>query len=258
MSQTVVKAPSNKYSVQYDIQVGDQVAELINKNSRFVEDEETVDLVNKLGNRLIEKASLKWQGRFDFLSQFKFSFKIIDTPQVNAFALPGGHIYVTKGLIIAAKNEADLAGAMAHEVSHVLLRHGTANLTKAESNKIKLLSFLAMILDFMGGNGLANTALNVYFLKFSREFENQADIVGAQLLADAGYNPQCMQSMLQTLENLSNGGGLAFLMDHPLNRERVKDVEKEISLLAIDRSDSPSHDLRKFWDIQNRLKNQRR
>ena len=152
--------------------------------------------------------------------EFRYSFKVVNVREINAFALPGGPMYVNRGMIEAAHTEGEVAGVMAHELSHVVLRHGTAQATKATKYEIGTL-FGAVVGSIIGGNVGSAVAqgtqfgLGTAFLRFSREFERQADLLGSHIMAAAGYDPLEMASMFKTIEKQGGSGGPQWLSDHP-------------------------------------------
>src|SRR5207302_7865397 len=137
----------------------------------------------------------------------------------NAFALPGGPMYVNRGMIDAARNEGEMAGVMAHELSHVALRHGTAQATRAQTPSL-LAGIGAVAGAVLGGlpgaavSQVSQLGAGVYLLRFSREYETEADLLGSQIMARAGYDPRDLANMFRTIERTSGGGG-GFLSDHP-------------------------------------------
>jgi Peptidase family M48 len=172
---------------------------------------------------------------------------------INAFALPGGPMYVNRGMIEAARTEGEMAGVMAHEISHVALRHGTAQATKGQ--KYGTLAAIAGIAGTIAtGNAgvgqLAQAPFGVYLLKFSREYETEADLLGAQIMARAGYDPHDLANMFRTLEKQGGGGG-GFLSDHPSPSDRYARINQEADMLRVT---GTTADTREFAQIQNRLR----
>ena len=144
-------------------------------------------------------------------------------------------MYVNRGMIEAARTEGEMAGVMAHEISHVALRHGTAQASKAQ--KYSILGGIAGIAGtILGGPGvgqLAQAPFAVYLLKFSREYETEADILGAQIMARAGYDPRDLANMFRTIEQQGGGGG-GFLSDHPSPNDRYARINQEAQYLRVD------------------------
>ncbi|HET9786445.1 MAG TPA: M48 family metalloprotease, partial [Pyrinomonadaceae bacterium] len=180
--QTRLKLHSNKYSVQDDIKLGRQAAAEAEQQFPLLRDGEVQNYVERVGQRLV--ASIPSEFRHP---GFQYTFKVINARDINAFALPGGPMYVNRGMIEAARREGEMAGVMAHEISHVALRHGTAQATKGQKYGT-LAGILGIAGQVIGGPAgaaaqIAGQGVGVYFLKFSREYETEADILGAQILA---------------------------------------------------------------------------
>ena len=246
-AQTQIKYHSNKFSVQDDVKVGRQAAQEAEQQFPLLRDEEVRSYVERVGQRLVNAIPSQFQH-----SEFQYYFKVVNASDINAFALPGGPMYVNRGMIDAARREGEMAGVMAHEISHVALRHGTAQATKAQ--KYGLLAGIAGIAGtILGGPGvgqLAQAPFAVYFLKFSREYETEADILGAQIMARAGYDPRDLANMFQTIERQGGGGG-GFLSDHPSPNDRYARINQEAQYLRVA---NPLGDTREFARIQERLR----
>jgi len=246
-AQTQIKYHSNKFSVQDDVKVGRQAAQEAEQQFPLLRDEEVRSYVERVGQRLVNAIPSQFQH-----SEFQYYFKVVNASDINAFALPGGPMYVNRGMIDAARREGEMAGVMAHEISHVALRHGTAQATKAQ--KYGLLAGIAGIAGtILGGPGvgqLAQAPFAVYFLKFSREYETEADILGAQIMAGAGYDPRDLANMFQTIERQGGGGG-GFLSDHPSPKDRYARINQEAQYLRVA---NPLGDTREFARIQERLR----
>jgi predicted Zn-dependent protease len=179
--------------------------------------------VNQLGQRLAAVAPGE---------RYPYRFKVVNDAAINAFALPGGPVYVNRGLIAAADNEAQLAGVLAHEIAHVALRHGTNQASKAAAAQVPLALLGRIIGNDSTGDMLAQLgagfAVNSILLKYSRTAESQADILGTQILHDAGYDPRAMAQFFQKME----GGGVEFFSNHPSPNNRVARVNQEINALG--------------------------
>lgn len=222
-----IKPGWNLFSKQQDIELGKEAAAQVEQQMPVVRDQELTDYVQSIGRKLAQSKEA---------AGFPYSFKVINDPSINAFALPGGPMYIHTGLIKAVENEAQLAGVMAHEMSHVALRHGTNQASKANAVQLP-----AMILGgILGGSGsmlgqLAQVGVglgaNSVLLKFSRTAEDQADRLGTRMMADAGYNPLEMARFFEKLQAQGGSGGPQFLSDHPNPGNRVKAVQEEISYL---------------------------
>ncbi|HEY3170761.1 MAG TPA: M48 family metallopeptidase, partial [Thermoanaerobaculia bacterium] len=190
IGQTQVKSGFNVFSVDQDVEIGKQSAAQAERQLPILRDSSIEGYVNRVGRRLAANAPGP---------KFPYSFKVVNASDINAFALPGGPVYVTRGIVETVRNEGELAGVMAHEISHVALRHGTNQASKAYLAQagIGLLGGMiggagatGQIIQAVGGFGL-----NALFLKFSRTAESQADILGTQIMARAGYDPLAMASM---------------------------------------------------------------
>jgi predicted Zn-dependent protease len=230
-AQTRIKAPRNFFSAKSDVQAGREAAAEAERETRVLRDREVTSYVERIGQRLVSVIPQEFQH-----PEFRYSFKVIDDKDINAFALPGGFVYINRGMIEAARNEGELAGVMAHEISHVALRHGTAQMSKAYPWLIGL-----GIASAVMGNGKAAqvaevggaVALQLYFLKFSRKYETEADILGSQLMARAGYDPQDLADVFKLIESKEGNGGPGWLSSHPKPKDRYERIYQEITLLRV-------------------------
>ncbi len=247
LAQTQISYHSNKYKPADDVKLGRQAAAEAEQQFPLLRDAEVQSYVESVGQRLVAAIPPEFQH-----PEFRYYFKVINASDINAFALPGGPMYVNRGMIQAARNEGEMAGVMAHELSHVALRHGTAQATKAQ--KYGLLAGIAGIAGtIFGGPGLGQIAqgsVGVYFLKFSREYETEADLLGARIMANAGYDPRDLANMFQTIERQGGGGG-GFLSDHPSPSNRYARINQEAQTLRI--ANVP-HDNRQFLAVNERLR----
>jgi Zn-dependent protease with chaperone function len=247
MAQTQIKLHSNKYSKQDDVQLGREAARQAEAQFPLLRDNEVQNYVSRVGERLA--SSIPSQFRH---AEFDYYFKVVNARDINAFALPGGPMYINRGMIEAARTEGEMAGVMAHEISHVALRHGTAQATKGQ--KYGLLAGIAGIAGTIFGGPavgqLAQAPFAVYFLKFSREYENEADTLGAQIMANAGYDPRDLANMFQTIERQGGGGG-GFLSSHPSAKDRYARINREAQMLRVN---AATRDTREFNRIQERLR----
>lgn len=248
MAQTQIKLHSNRYSVQQDVQVGQQAAREVEQQMPILRDAQATNYVEEIGRRLVAAIPPEFQH-----PEFRYYFRIVNASDINAFALPGGPMYVNRGMIEAAHNEGEVAGVMAHELSHVALRHGTAQATKAQ--KYSILAGVAGIAGaILGGPAvgqIGQAAVGAYFLKFSREYETEADILGAQIMARAGYDPRDLANMFRTLEQQGGGGG-GFLSDHPSPANRYARINQEAAMLRV--RQPPIENDAEFRQIQARLR----
>jgi beta-barrel assembly-enhancing protease len=221
----------NMYSPQQDEEVGKQAAAQVYKTMPVLpENDPLTKYLQKIGNDLASHANAnpirgeKWP----------FTFHVIAQKDVNAFALPGGPMFVNVGTIVSADNEAQLAGVMAHEMSHVRLRHGTVNASKGG-----MLEALGGVLGGVLGNGAAGSLARLgtqvgvgsVLLKFSRDYEKEADLLGTDLMYDTGYNPQAMADFFKKLEASGGSRGPQFLSDHPNPGNRSAYVAAEVQTL---------------------------
>jgi beta-barrel assembly-enhancing protease len=247
IAQTQIKYHSNKYSVQDDVTLGRRAAQEVEQQFPLMRDSQVESYIQDVGRRLVNAIPSQFQH-----SEFQYNFKVVNARDINAFALPGGPMYVNRGMIEAAKTEGEMAGVMAHEIAHVALRHGTAQATKGQ--KYGILAGIAGIAGtILGGPGvgqLAQAPFAVYLLKFSREYETEADILGAQIMARAGYDPRDLANMFRTISAQGGGGG-GFLSDHPSPNDRYARINREAQLLRID---GGQRDTREFASVQQRLR----
>jgi Zn-dependent protease with chaperone function len=209
-----------------EIQIGQEVADETDKQLPILPESDPISqYVQRLGAKLVAHApGEKWP----------FSFHVVNEKEINAFAIPGGPIYVNLGTIQAADNEAQLAGVMAHETSHVVLRHGTRAATRQMQAQLPLQILGALIgnagtLGQLTAMGI-NFGVGSYFLRNSRQSENEADLLGADIMYDTGYDPKQMAEFFRKLEAQGNAG-IQFLSDHPNPGNRVQSVDKEIATL---------------------------
>jgi Zn-dependent protease with chaperone function len=255
-AQTQISYHSNKYSVNDDVKVGRQAAAEVEQQMPIMNDQEVTGYVEDIGRRLVSNIPPQFQH-----PEFQYYFKVVNASDINAFALPGGPMYVNRGMIEAAHTEGEVAGVMAHELSHVALRHGTAQATKAQ--KYQYGAIAGAILGSVIGGGLgqvvgqgAQAAVGAYFLKFSREYETEADVLGSQIMARAGYDPRDLANMFRTIERQGGGGGGGFLSDHPSPANRYARINQEAAMLRV--RNPPVENTAELRQIQNRLRGQGR
>ena len=232
-AQTVITAPKNKYTPAEDVQIGTQAAAEAEKELHILSDRQATSYIATIGRRIVSVAPTRFQHR-----EFRYTFKIVDDKTINAFALPGGPTYFNTGMIVAASSEAQVAGVLAHELSHVLLRHGTAQATQATPYQIGELAgaLLGALVGGKKGEVIAQGSqlgIGVAFLRFSREYEHQADLLGAQIMAKAGYDPREMANMFRTIAETSGQGAPEFLSSHPDPGNRYEYVMQEASELKV-------------------------
>lgn len=250
-AQTKITAPKNKYTPAQDVQLGREAAGQVEQQLPLLRDDNVTSFVSDIGRRLVDSIPAELRH-----PEFNYSFKVVNVREINAFALPGGPMYVNRGMIEAAKTEGEVAGVVAHELSHVALRHGTAQATKATKYEIGTIAG-AVIGAIVGGN-VGNViaqgtqfGLGTAFLRFSREYERQADIEGSQIMARAGYDPRDMANMFRTIEKQGGSGGPQWLSDHPNPGDRYAYITKEAQSLRVE---GGTRDTGAFQSAQARLK----
>jgi len=251
-AQTKIVAPPNKYKPADDVKLGQEASAQVQKELPLLNDASIDEYVAGIGARLV--AAIPPEQRY---SEFRYTFRVVNQKDINAFALPGGPMYLNRGMIEAAKDEGEIAGVMAHEISHVTLRHGTAQATKGQKFQIGAIAgqVLGAIVGGTAGSIIANGSsfgLNAYFMKFSREYESQADINGAQIMARAGYDPHDMANMFKTLESQGGASGPEWLSSHPNPGNRYQRINQEAAVLKVE--GHSGEDTAEFGRVQARLK----
>ena len=223
----------NFYSIEKEIALGKQLAAEVERNAKIVDDPVISEYVNRLGQNLVRNSD----------ARVPFTIKVIDSDEVNAFALPGGYFYVNSGLVKLAGSEAELAGVMAHEIAHVAARHGTKQATKGQITNLATIPLI-----FLGGwtgfgiRQAAGLAIPLTFLKFSRNFEREADFLGVQYLYKTGYDPAAMVQFFERLKaqkkkKTSKSKIAKVFKTHPLTEDRIKRIQKVIDELLPDRTE---------------------
>jgi Zn-dependent protease with chaperone function len=244
--RTPLKPGWNMFSPQQDVEMGQQVSGDAERQVAMLNDARVDNYLNNLGRTLAAHAPGE---------RYPYQYKCVNDRAINAFALPGGFIYINRGVIEAADNEAQLAGVMAHETSHVALRHGTNQASKAYVAQVPL----AILGGMLGNNNSmkamlaqlgADFATNSLLLKYSRTAESQADEMGTQILYDSGYDPRAMAQFFQKIQAEDKSGRpVEFFSNHPNPDNRLERVDQEIGLLG----GSPrggKTDSREFQDIK--------
>ncbi len=213
------------YSLESEIRMGKQYSMQVEQSVKLVQDPVVNEYVNRIGQNLVRNSD----------AQVPFTIKVIDSDEINAFALPGGFFYVNSGLILAADEEAELAGVMAHEISHVCARHGMRQMTRANWAQIGTLPLI-----FVGGGigyGIyeaSGLALPLTFMKFQRNFEAEADFLGLQYMYKTGYDPQAFISFfekIQAKEKKKPGTIAKAFASHPQTPDRIEASQKEIATI---------------------------
>lgn len=239
------KGQMNFYSIEKEVALGRQMALEVDRESKLITDPAVVEFVNRITQNLVLNSDAK----------LPFTVKVVDSDEVNAFALPGGFLYVNRGLLEAADNEAEVAGVMAHEIAHVTARHGVEQATKGT-----VINYASIPLIFLGGIGgyaiqqAAGLAIPLGFLKFSRGAEKEADRLGAQYMWAAGYDPQALASFFEKLKarDKRKPGTLSKLFStHPYTGDRINEVNKLVAKFP--ERNEYQLSTSDFKDVRNRL-----
>ena len=252
LAQTAIKPPKNKYTPKQDVQLGKEAAAEVRKEYPVIEDQRIARYLSRLGDRLVAAAPASLKEPV-----YEYSFTPVNLKEINAFALPGGPMFVNRGMFDAAASEGEVVGVMAHELSHVLLRHGTANMTKAQNPWLQL----GQIAGVVGGAVVGGAAgsvisqgsqfgLGTVLLRYSRDYEKQADLLGAQTMARAGYDPRELARMFETIEReskSSGGSGPQWMSSHPNPGNRTQYITREAESLSI----ASAADQREFEPIKS-------
>jgi Zn-dependent protease with chaperone function len=249
-AQTRIVPPSNNYTPAQDVELGLKAAAEARQQLPIMRDDAVASYVDGIGRRLVEAIPADLRH-----TEFRYTFEPVNVREINAFALPGGPMFVNRGMVEAAHTEGEVAGVMAHELSHVVLRHGTAQASKA--TKYEVGQVAGAVLGAIVGGGLGQViaqgtqfGLGTAFLRFSREYEKQADLEGAQIMARAGYDPRDMANMFRTIEK-QGGAGPQWLSDHPNPGNRVEYITQEAEALPVT---NPIGASRAFDQVQAHLK----
>lgn len=213
-------------STQDQIRLGDQAAREVMRKYRVIDDARAQN-VREVGRRLVDALPSRERGPWDY------RFYLIDSKEINAFALPGGNMFIFTGLYDRLRTEDELAGVMGHEMTHVREQHWAHMAAAAQKRELGLGILLGVTHAGRGWQnvvGIADTLLN---LRYSRKDEDQADAEGLQDMIAAGYNPNGMLGLFRVLQEASDGGGgPAFLADHPLTKDRIRHTQERISRLS--------------------------
>jgi predicted Zn-dependent protease len=238
----------NFYSLEKEIALGKQMAQEVERQVKIVDDPIIAEYVSRVGQNLVRNSDAK----------VPFTIKVVDTEEVNAFALPGGFFFVNTGLILKAESEAELAGVMAHEIAHVAARHGTKQATRGELAQIGMVAASILVPYSMLGYGAmqgANILIPVGFLKFSRSMEREADYLGLQYLYKTGYDPTAFVDFfekLQSMEKKKPGTVAKVFSTHPMNGDRIKAAQDETERILMPKPEYVVNTA-EFNDVKARL-----
>jgi predicted Zn-dependent protease len=236
----------NFYSLEKEIALGKQLAQEVEREAKIIDDPVIAEYVSRVGQNLVRNSDAK----------VPFTIKVLDSEEVNAFALPGGFFFVNSGLILKADSESELAGVMAHEIAHVAARHGTRQATRGE-----IINLASIPLIFMGGwTGYAirqgaGLAIPLGFLNFSRGFEREADYLGLQYLYKTGYDPTSFVDFfekIQSMEKKKPGTVSKVFSTHPLTDDRIKSAQEEIQKILVAKPEYVVN-TSEFNDVKGRL-----
>jgi predicted Zn-dependent protease len=217
----------NLYSLQREIALGKQAAMEVEKTAKMINDPVVTEYVNRVGQNIVRNSDCK----------VPFTIKVIDSDEINAFALPGGFFYVNSGLILRADEEAELAGVMGHETAHVCARHGTKTATKGELMQLATIPLILVGPAGWAGYGLyegLNLAIPMSYLKFTRDNEREADFLGLQYMYKAGYDPNAFVSFFEKIEaeERRHPGSIPKIFStHPPTPDRVQKAQEEIATI---------------------------
>src|SRR5262245_42187186 len=251
---TKITAPKNNYKPADDVQIGREEAADGSRELPFWTASGEPDLHVERGEGILA-AAIPSQFRH---SEFHYTFSVVNASDINAFALPGGPMFVNRGMIESARTEGEMAGVMAHEISHVALRHGTAQATKSQGAGVQLGAIGGAILGAIIGGNVGDIVaqgsqlgVGAYLLKYSREYETQADVLGAQILARAGYDPMDLARMFETIEKEGGSSGPEWLSSHPNPGNRQERIAQEARLLRV--SSARRNQSAEFSQVQSSL-----
>jgi predicted Zn-dependent protease len=232
-AQTRVQPHPNSFTPAQDVQLGRQAATDVRRQLPILNDALTDALVERIGRRLVAAVPTRFRQ-----PAFRYSFDVVNVREINAFALPGGPMFVNRGMLQAARTDDEVAGVMAHELGHVVLRHGTLQAAKAQKFQIGAIAgeVLGSIVGGRTGAAIAQGSqigLGTYFLKYSRAYEREADLLGAQIMARAGYDPRQMANMFRRIQQQGGGSGPEWLSDHPDPGNRYTAINREAVALPV-------------------------
>jgi beta-barrel assembly-enhancing protease len=238
------------YSLEHEIALGKQLAQEVERSSKMIDDPVVTEYVNRVGQNLVRNSD----------ARVPFTIKVIDSDEVNAFALPGGFFYVNSGLILRAQEESELAGVMAHEISHVTARHGTKQATKADMIQIGAMAAMIFVPYGWAGFGIyegMQLAIPLTFLKFSRDAEKEADFLGIEYMYKAGYDPNSYVTFFERIqadEKRRPGTIPKMFSTHPPTPDRIAAAQKEIARILPEK-DEYIVTTSEFDSVKSRLRN---
>ena len=238
----------NFYSLEKEIALGKQLAQEVERQAKIIDDPIIAEYVNRVGQNLVRNSDAK----------VPFTIKVLDSEEVNAFALPGGFFFVNSGLVLKADTEAELAGVMAHEIAHVAARHGTRQATRGELAQIGMIAMSIAIPYGWTGYAIrqgAGLAIPMGFLQFTRAFEKEADYLGLQYLYKSGYDPTAFVDFfekIQTLEKKKPGTMAKVFSTHPMTDDRIKSAQVEIQKILVAKPEYVVN-TSEFNDVKGRL-----
>ena len=230
---TPIQQRRNSFTPAEDVRLGRQAAADVRQQLPMLNDRATEILVEHIGARLVAAVPARFRQ-----PAFRYSFDVVNLREINAFALPGGPMFLNRGMLQAARTDDEVAGVMAHELSHVVLRHGTLQASKAQKFQIGAIAgqVIGSIVGGRTGQVISQgsqVGLGTYFLKYGREYEREADLLGAQIMARAGYDPRQMANMFRTIQRQGGGQGPEWLSDHPDPGNRYAAINREAATLRV-------------------------
>jgi len=238
----------NFYSLEKEIALGKQLAQEVERQAKIIDDPVIAEYVNRVGQNLVRNSDAK----------VPFTIKVLDTEEVNAFALPGGFFFVNSGLVLKADSESELAGVMAHEIAHVAARHGTRQATRGELTQIGMIAASIFVPYTLAGYGAmqgANILIPMGFLKFSRSMEREADFLGLQYLYKTGYDPTAFVDFfekIQSMEKKKPGTVSKVFSTHPMTDDRIQSAQEEIQKILVAKPEYVVN-TSEFNDVKGRL-----
>jgi predicted Zn-dependent protease len=238
----------NFYSLEKEMALGKQLAQEVERQAKIIDDPVIAEYVSRVGQNLVRNSDAK----------VPFTIKVLDSEEVNAFALPGGFFFVNSGLILKAESESELAGVMAHEIAHVAARHGTRNATRGQIAQIGMIAMSIAIPYGWTGYAIrqgASLAIPLGFLQFSQSMEREADYLGLQYMYKAGYDPNSFVDFfekIQSLEKRKPGSLSKVFSTHPMTDTRIKASQDEIQKILVPKPEYVVN-TSEFNDVKGRL-----